>query len=271
MTNQFVSQWSEEELRLVIGDALAKNDQLTVTDFVDKIFGTDIYNLSSVIEDFATDECLRQLKNLCRFLSKHWIGNSLKDGSSDFIRTFVKAEKEDRLREIFSDDVRHRLLVLEEKDAMGSLLTECSRLFHRLRQKYAPAQSEDRFRNFLAQWLQSGFVPLSTWQVFHQWKLNGPTLANLKILRWPEDARNDSNWRELQRLMKSIKSDNFIEVEKLQTLLDLLLATPNLSIQNGTVKITGRTIYLSEYGKTISNTQCKTIMRPKPLFMLKIV
>ena len=254
MTNQMAAQLTEEEIRLKIGHAILKDPQLRVGGLLNEIFGTDNSNLTSVIRDFVVDEFLRQLKKLCRFVAKSYIGNNLKNGSSDFIKQFVTAEKSGQLLKSFPEELQHRLLVLQENDALGSLFIECNRLFIRLRQKYAPAQSEDKFRDFVAQWLQSGLVPLAIWNTFDQWKRNGPTLIKLKALQWPQGAQNDTNWREFQRLMKNIKSDNFIEVEKLQTLLNLLLVVPNMKVVGSAVTLIGRTIYLSEWKNKIEQS-----------------
>ncbi|CAF1664350.1 unnamed protein product [Rotaria magnacalcarata] len=247
-------QFTEEELRLVIGDAVINNAELTIDDLIEDLFAHDQSNVPSVIESFITTEFIRQSKNLCRVQTKNWIATNLKNGSSDFIRRFVAAEKQNEIIKIFPLDLQTRLLILQEKDVLGSLLIECNRLFNRLREKFAPSQAEDRFRNFLAQWFQSGFMPLSIWKVFDQWKRNGSTLSSLKTIKWPAGIEKDGNLREIQRLLKNIKTDNFVEVSKLQTILDILLAVPKIDVKDGIVKLLGRIVYLSQWVQQIQDS-----------------
>jgi hypothetical protein len=247
-------QLTEEELRLIIGDAVINRAELTVDSLIEQLFADDKSNVPSVIKSFITKEFFRQSKNLCRVSAKNWIATNLQNGSSDFIIRFVAAEEKDQILNIFPADLQTRLFILKKGNVLESLLIECSRLFKRLREKFVPAQSEDRFRNFLAQWFQSGFMPLSIWNTFHEWKRNGPTLINLKNIKWPAGAEKDNNWRELQRLLKNIKTDQFVEMKKLQTILDILLAVPKLYAENKTVKLVGRMIYLSEWVKQIQNS-----------------
>ncbi|UJR11290.1 hypothetical protein I4U23_015471 [Adineta vaga] len=247
-------QFTEEELRLIIGNAVANKAETTVDSLIQELFADDKSKIPSVIKSFIAKEFFRQSKNFCRVSAKHWIANKLQSGSSDFIKSFVVAEEKRQILNIFPVDLQTRLFILNKENDLESFLIEFSRLFKRLREKFVPAQSEDKFRNFLAQWLQSGFMPLSTWKTFHEWKRIGPTLINLKNIKWSASAENDNNWRELQRLLKNIKTDQFIEMGKLQTILDILLAVPKLYVENRTVKLVGRTIYLSEWVKQIQDS-----------------
>ena len=251
------SQFTEEQLRLTIGKSIINNAALTVESLINELFGADKSNVPSVIRSYISKEVFRQSKNYCRFITKQWLAISLKSGSSYFIRQFVGAQEAGQLLNIFPADLQARLVALEKSDALGSLLIEFIRLFNQLREKFAPAQSEDRFRNFLAQWLQSGFMPLSIWKTLYEWKSNGPSLKKLKNLEWPTDLKKDSNWRALQGHLKKIQTDDFVETTKLQTILDVLFALPKLYQQGDTIKMVGRAIYLSEWKNKIQDLIAK--------------
>ncbi|CAF5229961.1 unnamed protein product, partial [Rotaria magnacalcarata] len=53
-------QFTEEELRLVIGDAVINNAELTIDDLIEDLFAHDQSNVPSVIESFITTEFIRQ-------------------------------------------------------------------------------------------------------------------------------------------------------------------------------------------------------------------
>lgn len=247
------TQFTEAEIKLLIGDLLVKNHCKSVDDVFEAIFGPEKSNVPSVIKEFVTQETIRHVKSLLSHSIKNWIGTNLKNGSKDFIKSFVAAQKSDQLPTVLTRDARDKLAFLEVNDAVGSLLIECSRLFNKLRRKYAPGENEDKFRNFLAQWLQSSFMPLSIWRIFEQWNKNGYTLTALKNLQWPEGSNKDNNWLQLQRLIKCIKTDEFVEREKLQTILTSLLAPPKSQFEAKTIKLIGRTIYLSDWTNWIES------------------
>ncbi|CAF1656872.1 unnamed protein product, partial [Adineta ricciae] len=235
------------------GDSVTKNANLTADGLIKELFSSGESDLSSLIESFVVKEFIRQNKNLCRITANNWIASNLQNGSSDFIRRFIAAEQADKLIDIFPPDLQTRLINLKVEDAVGSLLIEFNRLFIRLREKFVPAQSEDKFRSFLVQWFQSGFMPLAAWKVLVEWKQSGLTVLNLKNLKCPPSAENDTNWRQLQRLLNDIKTDNFVEPNKIQTILDIFLAVPELTVKDGIVKLLGRIVYLSEWTKQIED------------------
>jgi hypothetical protein len=97
-------------------------------------------------------------------------------------------------------------------------------------------------------------MSLSIWNIFKEWKHNGLNLTNLKKIKWPTDIENDSNWRKFQRLLKNIKTDNFVDIEKLEIILNIFLAKPTIHIKNGSVQVIGRMVYLSQCVKTIQDS-----------------
>lgn len=247
------SQLTEEQIRLTTGSNIIENPNLTIEDLGEKIFGDEETNIPSIIKSFVREEFLRQMKNYCRFQAKSCIASNLKMGSSEFIQKFITAQQSNKLVNVFPRDLQSRLIILQKENELDNLLIEYQRLFNRLRDKYVPVQNEDRFRNFLTQWLQSGFMSLSFWKIFSDWKRNEPSLAKFKQLQWPSSAEQDSNWRELQRLIKLIKTDNFVEMTKLKAILDLLLSDPKISTIDSKIKVIGRTIYLSDWKKRIED------------------
>ena len=145
-------QYTEEQLRLVIGNAIIGNAELTEDDLIKKTFSSEKSSISSVIQSFVRKEFIQQSKNFCRFKVKNWILVNLKHGSSNFIKEFAAAREKGEILKIFPADLQTRLRILEKGNSLGSLLIECSRIFDRLRERLVPVQSADRFRNFLAQW-----------------------------------------------------------------------------------------------------------------------
>lgn len=63
----------------------------------------------------------------------------------------------------------------------------------------------------------------------------------------PSGAQSDTKWREFKRLLITIKTDNFVELEKMRKILDIFFAPPQLSVSDSKVKLVGRILYLSEW------------------------
>ena len=241
------NQLTEEELILSIGDSITSIADLTLDSLIEKLLPGQKPPIPEVLRTFISKEFYRQSKNLCRISAKNFIATSLKNGSSEFIRTFIASKDDDQLIEIFPSDLKVRLKILKFNDSLGSVLVECVRVFNRLREKFSPAQSEDKLRNFLTEWLQSGLMPLSIWKAFEHWKSKGPTLNSLRNMTEPQGAQTDTKWREFKRLLKNVSTDNFVEVKKLHTILDIIFVNPRINLTGGTVKVHGRIMYLSEW------------------------
>ena len=250
MTHNF----TEEELRLLIGDAVQEKSQLTLDDLVEQLLPTDSPNMPNVLESFISTEFYTQSKNLSRVLAKSFIATKLKMGSSEFIRKFISAKNENELINIFPADLSIRLEVLKKANKLGSLLVECTRTFNKLREKFLPSQNEEKLRVFLTEWFQSGLMPLSIWKTFEIWRLKNPTLANLRNIKEPEAALKDVKWHEFKRLLGKIKTDNFVEISKIHTILDIFFLPPELTVKDGTVKLFGRVIYLGEWLSRIQDS-----------------
>lgn len=247
-------QLTEEDLRLAIADAVTERSELTLDDLLEELLPGETSNVSSVLADFIAQEFFTQSKKQCRFLAKNYIVTKFKNGSSEFISQFIAAQTEDELIEVFSLDLSIRLKTLKSNDVLGSLLVECTRVFNRLREKFSPAQSEDQLRMHLVEWFQSGLMQFTIWKVFKEWKLKNPTLAHLRNLNEPRDALKDAKWREFKRLLSKIKTDNFVELNKMKNILDILFSPAQLSVKNGTVKLIGRIVYLSEWLSRIQDS-----------------
>jgi hypothetical protein len=249
MTNQL----TEVELSLRIGAAITENASLTIDDLIENIFDSQTLTVPTVLKSYISSEFIRMNKNLCRISAKNLIATNLKNGSSKFIQQFVAAKTEDQLINVFQSDLNTRLKILKQNNGIGSFLVECTRIFNKLREKFTPAQSEDKFRYFLSEWLHSGFMPLKIWKKLYEWKMNEPTLFNLRKIKVPNDVQNDNNWRVFMRLLKTIKTDNFVQVTNLQTILDIYFSKPQISVKEDTVKLIGRIVYLSEWLECVEN------------------
>lgn len=243
MTNQL----TEVELNLRIGEAITEKADLTIDDLMENFFGNETTSVPSVLKSYVISEFVRQCKHWCRISAKKTIAAKLRNGSSIFIQQFVNAKTEDELISVFSSDLSTRLKILKHNNSLGSFLAECTRIFNKIREKFSPAQSEDKFRYFLSDWLHSGSMPLKIWKQLHEWKIKGSTLNNLKKINALNDLHNDTNWREFMRLMKAIKTDDFVDAKNLQTILDIYFSTPEISACEGSVKLIGRIVYLSEW------------------------
>ena len=253
MSNQF----TEQDLVLSIGDALIERPHLTINDLIEELFPENNQKklLPSVIESFVKGEFYKQSKNVCRFGTKNFIAKSLQSGSSEFIKKFIEAKTEEELIRVFPSDLSVRLKILKDSEQLGSLLVECTRIFNRLREKFAPSQSEDKLRLFLADWFQSGLMPLSIWKKIKEWHLAVATLNNLKNMKEPDsETLKDPKWIEFKRLLKAIRTDNFIEPKKLQTILSVFFTSPQMNVINGTLRVSGTIMYLSEWLKSIQDT-----------------
>jgi hypothetical protein len=249
------NQTTEEELVLEIGSQVESRPDLDVDDLLDALIGNnDPSDVPKVLRAFITKEFTRQSKNVCRQSTKSFLAQNLQYGSSDLIRKFTKAAKDDDFIDAFPADIKTRLEILKKNDALGSLLVECVRVFNRLREKYSPAQSEDQLRYFLAEWFQSGLMPLSIWSVFRNWNQSGATLAKLRSLPEPAGAQTDTKWREFRRLLKNVKTDEFVDANKLKTILNIFFQTPQISVAKGRVKLIGRVLFLSEWMSQIESS-----------------
>lgn len=259
-----INQLTEEELVLSIGKAvLAKrSEDLTVDEIVDTLLSSYDASVPAVLSSFIRREFIRQSKNLARCLVKTYIATSLQNGSSEFIQDYISASNDAEKMAVFPSHIAIRLDKLKEANALGSLLVECDRTFNRLREKFAPAKSEDQLRHFLSEWLRGGLMPLDVRKSFKAWKRKGCKLTELREMLKERSRSTDTcdvtNWRELKRLLQPINTDNFVEAKKLATIMDILLADPQIFIEGGhhrhdcrRVRVIGPVVFLSEVRQKI--------------------
>ncbi|KAE9548611.1 hypothetical protein FO519_008177 [Halicephalobus sp. NKZ332] len=261
-TMESSGEFTEEEFHLIIGQKVNQNSKLTLDYLAKNIFPHFFYAQkgSSPVAALIKKSFYRQLKLITKTGAKNVIVEQLKKGSSEFIKNFIAAGKENNIIEAFKDfeDVHNRLQVLSIEDALGSLLTELRRLFLRLRKKLAPAENENLFRQCLIEWFKSGEMTKEIRDSMREW-----VEKDRNIFLFSEFVSTKNQTVSIDRrtvfagLWKKKNSANNFENEELMTdpseALEKLdkdyLRKKLKESEVQIIKIKGKTIFMSDWIK----------------------
>ncbi|KAE9551560.1 hypothetical protein FO519_005233 [Halicephalobus sp. NKZ332] len=98
----------------------------------------------------------------------------------------------------------------------------------------------------LVEWLQNGEATLALYNRVKEWSRNEANLKDFKKTTWPSPSARDHNWRKVINAAKSIQSDDFVEREALEKILEEFFKEPKYEIGQGNIQIVKRTVFLSE-------------------------
>uniref|UniRef100_A0AC35FYN1 Chloroplast protein-transporting ATPase n=2 Tax=Panagrolaimus sp. PS1159 TaxID=55785 RepID=A0AC35FYN1_9BILA len=238
-------QYTEEELALAINKNVQDDESLTPKNAIFQLFGSNESSVSTQLKIFIGKEVLKKHKLICKFLLRNHLLNKLKAGSTEFIKKFIDFQRKDQIFEAFTDNknLYLRLIVLKNENSFGSLLIDCSRMFYRLKEKFASSDNETEMRKFLVVWFQSSFMSRNIYEKFQ--KLSKTNFSLMEFRRFLFTLKHDVNVRHLLKWTNSIKTDNFMEPQKLKGILDAFCKEAVLELEDETLKIKGHLIFLS--------------------------
>ncbi|KAE9548231.1 hypothetical protein FO519_008556, partial [Halicephalobus sp. NKZ332] len=94
--------------------------------------------------------------------------------------------------------------------------------------------------------VENGEATLSLYTKIKEWASNGAKLKDFIQNPWPNPSPRDSGWKQVIKAAKGINSDDFVEREALEGILEELLKKPRYEVNGNKIKIIGRMIFFSE-------------------------
>ncbi|CAF3989486.1 unnamed protein product [Adineta steineri] len=239
--------YTDESLQLTITEAIYATDVgLSLGKLFKQLFGVNDYDkVSNTLKTFVRRHYINQLKGFVRHFGKKHIYEQLKAGSTVFIKRF---EQQKALHNLFNDVARVQLRIncLLEENSEGSLFTEFSRYFIRLRNRFVPIQAEETFRLALIEWFKSGEMTKMIRSELNSWFQNGATLNKFKQMSLSVATNRDSHNVKVIKAVQQISTDEFMKLEDLKGLLSKFLAPTVINGKGKKVELRGRTIFLSD-------------------------
>ncbi|CAF0999987.1 unnamed protein product, partial [Didymodactylos carnosus] len=239
---------SNPGLQLTITEAVYATDVgLSLSELFKQLFGVNAYdNVSNTLKTFVHRHYINQLKGFIRHFGKKHIYEQLKEGSTIFIKRF---EQQKSLRNLFNDVARIQLRInyLLNEDSEGSLFTEFSRYFNRLRNRFVPIQVEENFRLALIEWFRSGEMTKKIRSELNNWFQNGASLNKFKHMSLSIATSRDSHRIKVINFAQQINTDEFMQPKNLKKVLSKFLAPTIINVENGRIRLRGRTIFLSDW------------------------
>jgi hypothetical protein len=249
--------YTDESLQLTITEAVYATDiGLSMSELLKRLFGvSDHGNVSKMLKNFVRRHYINQLKGFVRHFGKKHIYEQVKVGSTAFIKRF---EQQKSLHNLFNDvaRVQLRINILLEENSEGSLFTEFSRYFIRLRNRFVPLQAEENFRLALIEWFKSGEMTKTIRNDLNNWFKKGARLYEFKHMNISAATTRDSHRVKVIKAAQQINTDEFIKLEDLKQVLSKFLAPIIINMKGGKVQLRGRTIFLSDWISDISE-KCK--------------
>jgi hypothetical protein len=250
--------YTDESLQLAITEAVYASDvDLSINELLKRLLGVNDHgSVSNTLKNVVRRHYINQLKGFVRHFGKKHIYEQLKSGSTVFIKRF---EQQKSLCNLFNDVTRIQLRInclLKEKSE-GSLFTEFSRYFIRLRNRFVPIQAEESFRLTLIEWFRSGEMTKMIHNQLNSWFKNGVNLSKFKQLNLSAATTRDSHRGKVMKAVQQIKTDEFMQPEKMKEVLSKFLAPTIIEEKDGKVRLRGRTIFLSDWIDDIMK-KCKS-------------
>jgi hypothetical protein len=249
--------YTEESLQLAITEAIyASNTSSSINTLLQQLFGADYdNNVSKTLKNYVRRYYINQLKGFIRHFGKKHIYEQLKAGSAAFIQRF---EQQTTLNKLFNDATRIQCRInhlLEEKSE-GSLFIEFSRYFTRLRNHFVPLQTEEIFCLTLVEWLRSGEMTKTIRNEVNTWFANGAKLNQFKQMNFATATKRDSYKAQVMKAVQQIKTNEFVQPDRLKKILSKFFAPATMNINNGKLRLCGRTIFVSDWIEKIVQ-QCE--------------
>jgi hypothetical protein len=240
--------YTEESLQLAITEAVyASNTGSSMNTLLQQLFGADYdNNVSNTLKNYVRRYYINQLKGFIRHFGKKHIYEQLKAGSAAFIQRF---EEQKTLNNLFNDvtRVQCRINHLLKEESEGSLFIEFSRYFTRLRNHFVPLQIEETFRLTLVEWLQSGEMTKTIRNEINTWFTNGFKLNQFKQMSFETATKRDSYKAKIMKTVQEIKTNEFVQPNHLKNILSIFFVPAEMNINNGKLRLCGRTIFVSDW------------------------